>query len=133
MKEVIVAHLTCEICNDTWFRDMSDRELDGYIDEHPEANFRMITDPNDGTYVDLEGIICDGCEDFMKMNTPLNSRKKRRSRRNTLKNSKRMLVPRQAPVSSLFGTSTLNLEQRNKEEPSAIGCHRLQEEPLTDN
>ena len=60
----IVAHLTCEICNDTWFRDMSDRELDDYIDEHPEANFRMITDPNDGTYVDLEGIICDGCEDF---------------------------------------------------------------------
>ena len=60
----IVAHLTCEICNDTWFRDMSDRELDAYIDEHPKANFRVVTDPNDGTYVDLEGIICDGCEDF---------------------------------------------------------------------
>ncbi len=60
----IVAHLTCDICNDTWFRDMDDRELDDYIAEHPKANFRMITDPNDGTYVDLEGIICDGCEDF---------------------------------------------------------------------
>ena len=60
----ISAHLTCEICGDTWFRDMDDRELDDYIAEHPKANFRMITDPNDGTYVDLEGIICDGCEDF---------------------------------------------------------------------
>ena len=60
----ISAHLTCDICNDTWFRDMDDRELDAYISEHPKANFRMITDPNDGTYVDLEGVVCDGCEDF---------------------------------------------------------------------
>ena len=60
----IVAHLTCEICDDTWFRDMDDRGLDAYISEHPKANFRMVTDPNNGTYVDLEGVICDGCEDF---------------------------------------------------------------------
>lgn len=43
---------------------MNDRELDNYVAEHPEANFRMVADPNDGTYVDLHGIICDGCEDF---------------------------------------------------------------------
>ena len=48
----ILAHLTCEICNDTWFRDMDDHD---YMAEHPEANFRRVTDPNDGTYVDLEG------------------------------------------------------------------------------
>lgn len=60
----ISAHLTCEICGDTWFRDMTDRELDGYIAEHPKANFRRVTDPDDGTQVGVEGIICDGCEDF---------------------------------------------------------------------
>ena len=48
----ICAHLTCEVCNDTWFRDMTDRELADYMAEHPEANFRRVTDPNDGTYVD---------------------------------------------------------------------------------
>ena len=60
----ICAHLTCEVCGDTWFRDMDDRELADYMAEHPEANFRTVTDPNDGTYVDLDGTICDGCEDF---------------------------------------------------------------------
>ena len=60
----ICAHLTCEICNDTWFRDMDDRELADYMAEHPEVNFRTVTDPDDGTYVDLDGTICDGCEDF---------------------------------------------------------------------
>ena len=64
MKQVIVAYLTCEICGDTWFRDMNDRELSDYMAEHPEANFRKVTDPHDGTYVDLDGVICDGCEDF---------------------------------------------------------------------
>ena len=64
MKEIIVAHLTCEICNDTWFRDMTVKQLADYMGENPEANFRRITDPNDGTYVDLDGVICDGCEDF---------------------------------------------------------------------
>ena len=64
MKEVIVAHLTCKICNDTWFRDMTEKQLADYMTENPEANFRRVTDPNDGTYVDVEGVICDGCEDF---------------------------------------------------------------------
>ena len=57
-------NLTCEVCNDTWFRDMTDRELADYMAEHPQADFRRVTDPNDGTYVDLDGTICDGCEDF---------------------------------------------------------------------
>ena len=60
----ILAHLTCEVCGDTWFRDMDDRELADYMAENPEVNFRTVTDPNDGTYVDLDGTICDGCEDF---------------------------------------------------------------------
>lgn len=33
--------------------------------ENIEANFRRVTDPNDGTYVDGHGNpICDSCEDF---------------------------------------------------------------------
>ena len=36
MKEVIVAHLTCEICGDTWFRDMTEKQLADYMAEHPE-------------------------------------------------------------------------------------------------
>lgn len=64
MKEVIVAHLTCEICGDTYFRDMTEKQLTDYMTENIEANFRRITDSSDGTYVDLDGVICDGCEDF---------------------------------------------------------------------
>ena len=60
----LLAHLTCEICDDTWFRDMGDRELSDYMAENPQANFRTVTDPVDGTYVDIDGAICDGCEDF---------------------------------------------------------------------
>lgn len=60
----LLAHLTCEICGDTWFRDMTERQLADYMAENPEANFRGVTDPNDGTYVDVDGVICDGCEDF---------------------------------------------------------------------
>lgn len=60
----ISAHLTCEICGDTWFRDMTDQQLADYMAEHPEANFRRVTDPDDGTQVGIDGIICDGCEDF---------------------------------------------------------------------
>lgn len=60
----ICAHLTCEICGDTWFRDMNDKQLADYMAEHPEANFRRVTDPDDGTQVGIDGIICDGCEDF---------------------------------------------------------------------
>ena len=60
----ILAHLTCEVCGDTWFRDMDDKELADYMAEHPEANFRRVTDPGDGTYVDLDGTICDGCQDL---------------------------------------------------------------------
>ena len=66
MKEVIVAHLTCEICNDTWFRDMDAMELDAYLKENPDAPVTTITE-SDGTmtkYIDLDGVICDGCEDF---------------------------------------------------------------------
>ena len=60
----ILAHLTCEICGDTWFRDMTEKQLADYMTENVEASFRRVTDPNDGTYVDLDGVICDGCEDF---------------------------------------------------------------------
>lgn len=60
----ILTHLTCEICNDTWFRDMTEKQLSDYMTENPRANFRRVTDPNDGTYVDVDGVICDGCEDF---------------------------------------------------------------------
>ena len=60
----ILAQLTCEICGDTWFRDMTDQQLADYMAEHPEANFRRVTDPDDGTQVGIDGIICDGCEDF---------------------------------------------------------------------
>ena len=62
----ILAHLTCEICGDTWFRDMDDMEITAYMQENPDANFATITDSegNSEKYVDLEGVICDGCEDF---------------------------------------------------------------------
>lgn len=60
----ILAHLTCEICDDTWFRDMTEKQLADYMTENPEANFRRVTDPNDEAYVDVDGVICDGCEDF---------------------------------------------------------------------
>lgn len=60
----ICAHLTCDICGDTWFRDMTEKQLADYMDLHPEANFRPGTDPNDRTFVELDGVICDGCEDF---------------------------------------------------------------------
>lgn len=65
MNEVIEAHLTCEICGDTWFRSMTEKQLADYMAENPQANFRKVTDLNDGTYADLQGVICDGnCEDF---------------------------------------------------------------------
>ena len=64
MSKIIEAHLTCEICSDTWFRTMTEKQLADYIAENPEANFRRVTDPDDGTYVDLQGVVCDGCEDF---------------------------------------------------------------------
>ena len=60
----ISAHLTCDICNDIWERDMTEKQLSDYMAEHPEANFRPVTDPDDGTYAEIEGVICDGCEDF---------------------------------------------------------------------
>lgn len=60
----IEAHLTCEICGDTWFRSMTEKQLADYMAEHPQANFRKVTDPDDGTHVDLQGVISDGCEDF---------------------------------------------------------------------
>ena len=63
-EKEITAHLTCEICNDTWFRDMTEKQLTDYMTENPEANFRRVADSNDGTYVDVDGVICDGCEDF---------------------------------------------------------------------
>ena len=63
-EKEITAHLTCEICDDTWFRDMTEKQLTDYMTENPEANFRRGTDPNDGTYVDVDAVICDGCEDF---------------------------------------------------------------------
>ena len=59
-----LAYLTCEICGDTWFRDMDDQDLTDYMKAHPQANFRSVTDPEDGAYVDIVGVICDGCEDF---------------------------------------------------------------------
>ena len=60
----IAAQLTCEICQDTWFRDMDDRQLADFMAENRGANFRRITEPNDGALVDIDGIICDGCEDY---------------------------------------------------------------------
>ena len=60
----IEAQLTCEICNDTWFRDMTEKQLADFMAENKEANFRRVTEPSDGTSVEIEGIICDGCEDF---------------------------------------------------------------------
>lgn len=60
----LLAHLTCEICNDTWFRDMTEKQLSDYMAENPQANFRRVTDPDDETSVDIHGVICDGCEDF---------------------------------------------------------------------
>ena len=60
----IAAQLTCEICQDTWFRDMDDQQLADFMAENKEANFRRITEPNNGTLVDIDGVICDGCEDF---------------------------------------------------------------------
>ena len=64
MNTVIEAHLTCEICGDTWFRSMTEKQLADYMAEHPQAYFRKVTDPDDGTHADLQGVICDGCEDF---------------------------------------------------------------------
>ena len=43
---------------------MTETHLAAYMEAHPEANFRRLTDPNDGTYVDVDGVTCDGCEDF---------------------------------------------------------------------
>ena len=60
----ICAHLTCEICDDTWFRDMDRSGTRRLYGGTSRSNFRRVTDPNDGTYVDLDGTICDGCEDF---------------------------------------------------------------------
>lgn len=60
----IAAQFTCEICGDTWFRDMTDRQLADFMAEHKDANFRRVTEPNDGTLVDIDGILCNGCEDF---------------------------------------------------------------------
>ena len=60
----IAAQLTCEICGDTWFRDMDEQQLADFVAENKGANFRRITEPNNGTLVDIDGIICDGCEDY---------------------------------------------------------------------
>ena len=83
----ILAHLTCEVCGDTWFRDMDDRELADYMAENPEVNLphghgSQRWNVRRFRWHDLRW----GVKTFTPMN--MNSRKMKKSRRNTLKNLK---------------------------------------------
>ena len=51
--------ITCEVCGDTWYRDMDDMEITAYMIEHPGIDLSKVTD------IDLGEVLCDGCEDYM--------------------------------------------------------------------
>ena len=59
----ICAHLTCEVCGDTWYRDMDDMEITAYMAEHPGIDLSKVTD------IDLGEVLCDGCEDYINDET----------------------------------------------------------------
>ena len=58
----LMGHLSCSVCNDTWFRDLDDMEIQAYIDAHPELEKRILA--REITDVDLGEVLCDGCEDY---------------------------------------------------------------------
>ena len=58
----LMGHLSCSVCNDTWFRDLDDMEIQAYIDGHPELEKRILA--REITDVDLGEVLCDGCEDY---------------------------------------------------------------------
>ena len=58
----VTATLSCYACNDTWFRDLTDFEIQGYISMHPELEDRILA--GQITDVDLGEVLCDGCEDY---------------------------------------------------------------------
>ena len=58
----MIAHLTCYACQDTWWRDLIDQEVQAYIAEHPELKDKILA--GEITDVDLGEVLCDGCEDF---------------------------------------------------------------------
>ena len=58
----LMGHLSCSVCNDTWFRDLDDMEIQAYIDAHPELEERILA--REITDVDLGEVLCDGCEDY---------------------------------------------------------------------
>lgn len=64
MQETIVVHLTCVVCGDTWFCDMTEPQLTDYMSENPEETFTPKTSNDGEKYMDIGGAICDGCQDL---------------------------------------------------------------------
>lgn len=60
----LMGHLSCSFCNDTWFWDLDDMEVQAYIDENPELEERILA--GEITDIDLGEVFCDGCEDFLR-------------------------------------------------------------------
>ena len=60
----LMGHLSCSFCNDTWFRDLDDMQVQAYIDENPELEERILA--GEITDIDLGEVLCDGCEDYFQ-------------------------------------------------------------------
>ena len=58
----MIGYLTCTACHDTWCRDMIDQEVQAYIEANPELKKYILS--GEITDVDLDEVLCDGCEDF---------------------------------------------------------------------
>ena len=65
----MIAYLTCYACQDIWCRDLTDSEVQAYIEAHPELAQKIRT--GELTEVDLGEVLCDGCEDFYRQETAL--------------------------------------------------------------
>ena len=61
---MLTAHLHCYYCNDSWCRELLDEEIQVYIDEHPAEKEKILA--GEITDIDLQEVLCDGCEDFFQ-------------------------------------------------------------------
>ena len=54
-------HFTCTYCGDTWFRELDDMEVPAELE-----GVTIVKDADGITeYIDIDGVMCDGCEDYI--------------------------------------------------------------------
>ena len=60
----MLGHYTCYACQDTWWRDLIDLEIQAYIESNSKLKDKILA--GEITDVDLGEVLCDGCEDFYR-------------------------------------------------------------------